>query len=97
MVIWYPPLLPFSEPLQAVPQAWFPLFCYVQDKELAVHHPTPPSRGIAVPEVVRSEGLIQNWGLFPASELEAQVLVQCSSSSLGYGARRLTWLEFRGL
>ena len=26
MVVWYPPLLPFSEPLQVAPQAWFPLF-----------------------------------------------------------------------
>jgi hypothetical protein len=47
--------------------------------------------------VVRSEGLVQDWGLFPASELEAQVLVQCSSSPSGYGARRLTWLELGGL
>ena len=50
-----------------------------------------------VPEVVRSEGLVHDWGLFPASELEAQVLVQCSSSPSGYGARRLTWLELGGL
>ena len=47
--------------------------------------------------MVRSEGLVHDWGLFPASELEAQVLVQCSSSPSGYGARRLTWLELGGL
>jgi hypothetical protein len=79
VVVWYPPLLPFSEPLPVAPQAWFPLFCYVRDREAAVHHPTPPSGGIAVPKVVvRFEGLVQDWGLFPASDLEAQVLVQCS-------------------
>ncbi len=83
VVVWYPPLLAFSEPLQAVPQAWFPLFCYVRDRESAIHHPTPPSGGIAVPKVGRLEGLVQDWGLFLASELEAQVLVQCSSSQSG--------------
>ena len=93
MVVWYPPLLPFSEPLPVAPQAWFPLFCYVRDREAAVHHPTPPSGGITVPKVVRSEGLVQDWGLFPASDLEAQVLVQCSSSPSGYGARRLIGME----
>ena len=41
--------------------------------------------------------MVQDWGLFPASELEAQVLVQCSSSPSGYGAWRLTWLELGGL
>ena len=97
MLVWYPPLLPFSEPLPVAPQAWFPLFCYVRDREAAVHHPTPPSGGIAVPKVVRSEGLVQDWGLFPASDLEAQVLVQCSSSPSGYGARRLTGMELGGL
>ncbi len=97
VVVWYIPLLPFSEPLLAVPQAWFPLFCYVRDRESAVHHPTLPSRGIAVPYVVRSEGLVQDWGLFPASDLEAQALVQCSPSPSGYGSWRLTWLELGGL
>ena len=97
MVVWFPPLLPFSEPLPVAPQAWFPLFCYVRDREAAVHHPTPPSGGIAVPKVVRSEGLVQDWGLFPASDLEAQVLVQCSSSPSGYGTRRLTGMELGGL
>jgi hypothetical protein len=79
------------------PPGLVPHFCYVRDRELAVHHPTPPSGGISVPNVVRSEGLVQDWGLFPASELEAQVLVQCSSSPLGYGAQRLTLLELGGL
>ena len=79
------------------PQAWFPLFCYVRDRESAIHHPTPPSGGIAIPKVVRSEGLVQDWVLFPASELEAPVLVQCSSSPSGYGGRCLTWLELGGL
>ncbi len=64
---------------------------------MAVHHPTPPSGSTAVPNVVRLEGLVQDWVLFLASELEAQVLVQCSSSLSGYGAWHLTWLELGGL
>jgi hypothetical protein len=52
VVVWYPPLLSLLEPLLAAPQAWFPLFCYIRDRESAVHHPTPPSGSIAVPYVV---------------------------------------------
>jgi hypothetical protein len=42
--------------------------------------------------------LVQNWGLLsPASELSAKVLVQCSSSSSGYGFRRLSGAELGAL
>ena len=97
MVVWYLPLLPFLEPLQAAPQAWFPLFCYVQDREVATHHPTPPSGDMAVPQVVWFESLVQDWGLFPASDLEVRVLVQCSLSPSGYGACCLTCMKLGGL
>ena len=98
VVVWYLPLLSFSEPLQEVQKAWFPLFCYVGDREqAATHHPAPPSKGRAVLLVVRSEGLVQDWGLFLALALEAWVLVLCYSSPSGYGARSLTWLELGGL
>ncbi len=86
LVAWYPPLVTFLEPLPVVAQSWFPLFCYVKDREMASPHPMPPSGGLAVPLVVREGGLVQDWGLFPASDVGARVLVQCSSSPLGYGS-----------
>ncbi len=79
------------------PQSWFFLFCYVKDRERAIPHPPPPVGGTTIPSVVRMEGLVQDWGLFPASELAATVLVQCSSSPTGHGSRSLTWLELGGL
>jgi hypothetical protein len=97
IVAWYLPSTPFSEPLPVIPQSWFPLFCYVKDRERADPHPSPPVGGTTVPLVVRIEGLVQDWGLFPALDLVAKVLVQCSSSPSGHGSRYLTWQELGGL
>ncbi len=47
--------------------------------------------------VVREGGLVQDWGLFPASDVGAWVKVQCSSSPSGYGLQGLTWSELGGL
>ncbi len=50
-----------------------------------------------MPLVVREGGLVQDWGLFPASDVGARVLVQCSLSPSGYGSQGLTWSELGGL
>ena len=97
VVAWYPPLMPFSEPLPVVPQSWFPLFSYIKDREHTTHHPSPPDGGAAVASVVRVDGLVQDWGLFPATDLTAKVLVQCPFSPSGYGYRSLTHAELGGL
>ena len=60
---------------QEAPQAWFPLFCYIRDREAATHHPTPPFGGTLVPLVFWSDGLVQDWGLFPVTDFEVRVLV----------------------
>ncbi len=39
--------------------------------------------------VVREDGLVLDFGLFPASDLAAEVLVESSGSPLGYGSWRL--------
>ncbi len=91
MVAWYPTLMPFSEPLPVIPQLWFPLFSYVKDRERATPYPSPLTRGALVAAVVRVDGLVQDWGLFPASDLK------CSSSPSGYGLRCLTGAELGGL
>ncbi len=97
LVAWYPPLVTFSEPLPVVAQSWFPLFCYVKDREMCLPHPTPPSGGLAVPSVAHKGGLVQDWGLFPALDVGARVLVQCSSSPSGYRLQGLTWSELGSL
>ncbi len=93
IVTWYLPSTPFSEPLPVIPQPWFPQFHYVKDRERADPHASPPVSGTSVPLVVQIEGLVQDWGLFPASDLVAKVLVQCSSSPSGHRLCLLTWLE----
>ena len=89
--------MPFSEPLSVVPQSWFPLLSYIKDREHATPHLSPPDGGGAVPKVVRVDGLVQDWGLFPAADLDAKVLVQCSFSPSGCGSRRLTGPELGAL
>ena len=44
-VAWYPPFMPFSEPLPIIPQSWFPLFSYIKDRERATPHFSPPNGG----------------------------------------------------
>jgi hypothetical protein len=97
VVAWYPPLMPFSEPLPVVTQSWFPLFSYVKDRERATAHPCPSDGGVAVARVVWVEGLVQDWGLFLSSDLAAKVLVQCSFSPSGYGSRSLSGAELGAL
>ena len=80
-----------------VPQSWFPLFSYIKDRERTTPHPSPPNGGVAVALVVQVDGLVQDWGLFPATDLAAKVLVQCSFSPSGYGFRTLTPAELGGL
>ena len=66
-MVWYPPLMPFSEPLPVIPQSWFPLFSYAKYREHATAHLCLPDGGVAVARVVRVEGLIQDCVLFLAS------------------------------
>jgi hypothetical protein len=78
-------------------QLWLPLFSYVKDREHATPYPSPPTKGASVAAVVRVDGLVQDWGLFPASDLTAWVMVQCSSSPSGYGSQCLTGAELECL
>ncbi len=45
----------------------------------------------------KPEGVIQAWGLFPASDLQATVLLAASGSPLGWGTRTLLVLELAAL
>ena len=47
--------------------------------------------------VVRTEGLVSDFGLFLASDPSARVIVESSLSPSGYGSRRLTARELGNL
>jgi hypothetical protein len=51
----------------------------------------------ATAAVVRSDGIVQLCGLFPASDRSARVLVPATSSPTGIGSRSLSLMELGGL
>ena len=110
LVAWYPPGHSAAMPAPIVPQPWFPIRAFVNDRAAAT--PVPVAE---VPEdlpptssVVRSGGtprvsgaplgsIIHQWGLFPASDLGARVLLASSGCPSGWGVRPLSWLELAAL
>ena len=94
---WYPPFFEVPTPLPVVAAMWFPLWCYVNDREHASPHIGKQPAVVATPAVVRSEGLVQLCGLFPASDRSARVLVPATSSPTGLGSRSLSLMELGGL
>ena len=97
LVAWYPPFFEVPTPLPVVADMWFPLWCYVNDREHASPHIGKQPAVVATPAVVRSEGLVQLCGLFPASDRSARVLVPATSSPTGLGSRSLSLMELGGL
>jgi hypothetical protein len=97
--VWYPPGLPWVEPLTWEPRGGTPLLCCVNDREYARPFLGPRGSGAVgaggavVAGVVRTEGLVLDFGLFPASDPSARVVVETSSSPSGYGSRQLTARE----
>jgi hypothetical protein len=53
--------------------------------------------GVSGEGVVHDGSLVLDFGLFPASDLAAEVLVESSGSPSGYGSRRLTARELGNL
>ena len=103
-LVWYPPGLPWVEPLTWNPRGGTPLLCSVNDREYARPFLGPRESGAVGAEgavvaggVVRTEGLVLDFGLFPASDPSARVIVETSSSPSGYGTRRLTPRELGNL
>jgi hypothetical protein len=102
-VVWYPPGLPWVEPLTWEPRGGTPLLCCVNDREYARPFLGPRGSGAVgavgavVAGVVRTEGLVLDFGLFPASDPSARVIVETSSSPSGYGTRDLTVRELGNL
>ncbi len=96
-VVWYPPGLPWVEPLTWEPRGGTPLLCCVNDREYARPFLGPQGAGAAGASVVRTGGLVGDSGLFPSSDPLARVIVESSTSPSGYGSHRLMAHELGNL
>jgi hypothetical protein len=92
IMAWYPPAYPVADPIPISPQPWFPIQACVNDRVAAMPVATseipaawPPassvvwSGGFAWLVGSRQGGVIQQWGHFPASDLQPW----CSWQPLG--------------
>ena len=95
--VWYPPHARCVEPIEWTPRGGTPLLCCVNDRVRAASYHGQRRSGVAGERVVREGGLVLDFGLFPASEPAAQVLVESSGSPSGYGSCILSARELGGL
>ncbi len=91
--VWYPPGYPWVEPLAWEPRNGTPLLCCVNDRVLARPYLGPRGSGLAGDSIARLDGLVLDFGLFPALDPRALVLLESSGSPSGYGSRVLTGRE----
>jgi hypothetical protein len=111
LVGWYPPGVMAPSPVPIDPLPWFPIRSSVMDRVAARPVRATLSQGDSLPvpvvvrHLVKSVGggagpltdVVHQWGLFPALDLSASVLVVAVGSVPGLGVRRLTWLELTSL
>ena len=83
---------------------WLPIQCSVLDRESVAavalaHLPAdlPPVSGVVRQDVGVWRGIVQQWGLFPASDLSSHVLLAATGSVSRMGIRPLTWHELAAL
>jgi hypothetical protein len=96
-VVRYPPGFPWVEPLVWEPCGGTPLLCCVNNREQASPFHGRCSSGVRGEGVVCDGGLVLDFGLFPALDLAAEILVESSGSPSGYGSRCLTARELGNL
>jgi hypothetical protein len=97
LAVWYPPGYPWVEPLTWEPRGGTPLLCCVNDRVAARPFLGTRRTGVAGICVERENGLVLDFGLFPASDLTARVLLESSGSPSGYGSRSLSARELGDL
>jgi hypothetical protein len=85
-MVWYPPHAQCVEPIAWTPHGGTLLLCCVNDRVRAAPYHGQRRSGIAGERVVREGGMVLDFGLFPASEPTAQVLVKSSGSPSRYGS-----------
>ncbi len=83
--------------LSQEPRGGTPLLCCVNDRVAARPFLETRRTGVAGMCVERDYGLILDFGLFPASDLTARVLLESSGSPSGYGSRSLSARELGNL
>ena len=71
LAVWYPPGHPLVEPLTWEPRGGTPLMCCVNDRVAARPFLGTRWSGVAGKCVKREEGVVMDFGLFPASDLTA--------------------------
>jgi len=97
LAVWYPPGYPWVEPLAWEPRGGTPLLCCVNDRVAARPFLGTHRTRVAGLGVEREDGLVLDFGLFPASDLAARVLLESSGSPSGYGSRSLSARELGDL
>jgi hypothetical protein len=110
LVAWFPPGHPAAKLAPIVPQPWFPIRAFVNDRAAATPVPVAevPEDLPPIPLVVHLGGaagvrgpppgsIIHQWGLFLASDLGARVLMASSGCPSGWGVRPLSCLELAAL
>ena len=109
--MWYPPAQSAPLPTPLVPLPWFPIRSSVMDRLAAtpVRADLAPANALPVAAVVRCMadgayegrglviGVVQQWGLFPASALSTPVLLSVVDSITGLGVCLLSWPELAAL
>jgi hypothetical protein len=90
--VWYPTGAVVFESVVLDPLPWLPIRCSVSDRESAAavalaHLPAdlPPVAGVVRQDVGVRRGIVQQWGLFPASDLSSHVLLAATGSVSGMG------------
>jgi len=110
-VVWYLPSRAAPSPAPLDPLLWFPIRLLVLDRIPAtpVRAGLAPADSLPVAAVVRlatdvvsggresGVGAVQQWGLFPASDLTTPVLLSTVGSITGLGIRPLSWPELAAL
>ncbi len=96
-VVWYPPGFPWVKPLVWEPRGGTPLLCCVNDRVRALPFHGTSHSGVAGERVVREGGFVLDFGLFPASDPKARVLLESTASPSAYGSRSLSARELGDL
>ncbi len=109
-MVWYPPACLVTKPVLFTPRPWFPIRAFVNDWVVASPVPAgeapvdlPPASTVVrlggfrhFPEA-RLGGHVYLWGLFPATDLGASILLAALGSPSRWGTWALLLLELAAL
>ena len=100
IVVWYPPGIQPSVQIPLGSQPWFPMQACINDRNHVrwvpgtIHEPDiGPTKEVIRLCVGGQVDVVYQFGLFPAHNLSADVLLAASASPSGMGVRKITWPE----